>query len=89
MVDEDCVRAQARHIKSNLTEMDEVVDAYIVCLDEMLARVVKSGQTADALSAYRGFADQLKGNLAQIGEAVNTLAEEYLGDIDEADSYIF
>lgn len=89
IVDDEYIRQQASCLNAGLSELNSVIDRYIICLNNISAHSVREGATADALRVYTGYAKQLQDHLKVIGTNISCLADSYLTAIDDADQYLF
>lgn len=89
IVDESFVRESSQTIRQNLNELNSIIHAYLALLKAVMSRMIKEGETAEALGAFIEYAEKLQDQLVQIGEIVALVLCSYLEEIDSADSYLF
>lgn len=89
IVDEEYIREEAANIRNALVAMDVILNHYTKVLEDVCHDGIKDGPTADALKSFTFCAKTLKGKMDMTGRNIDSLMNNYLLAIDDADQYLF
>ena len=88
-IDDDYVKEMGKYISTSLNDLDVAYQEYISIMTSIKAEALMKGDTAEALEKFIGYAEFLKEKVSELGQTANKLADDYITDIDEIDSYLF
>lgn len=69
--------------------LDKEISQYIKILEQITADAAKAGRTTTRYQEYAGLVSGLQGQLANVGKTLNSIATEFVAQIDKADSYLY
>lgn len=69
--------------------LDEGIGEYIRILNTVTSEAAKEGHTTTRYQEYAGIVSGLKGQLAKLGNMLNTTANNFVADINAADGYLY
>lgn len=88
-IDDDYVNSQAEQIAEWAYDLQEGIDGYIGILNHILEDAIMEGETAEALSSFAGYVENLKDIVNDMGEEAKGMCLAFLSEVDEADSYLY
>lgn len=88
-IDDDYINNMAKKYASWSEELQEDVDSYLKIMDDILADSIIEGETAEALAEFLEYATSLNKIINSLGEECKAFCVNYLGEIDDADSYLY
>ena len=88
-VDDDYFKAMGMFYSERYEELQDGVDKYIEIMETIIENAIIEGDTAKALELFIDYAKNLSRIIKPLGEECNGLCVNYIGEIDEADSYLY
>lgn len=69
--------------------LEEEIGTYIKILNQVTTEAAKAGHTTTRYQEYAEIISGLQGQLSRLGTMLNTTANNFVSDIDTADSYLY
>lgn len=88
-IDDDYVNSQAEQITEWACDLQQGIDKYIGILNHILESAIMEGATADALTSFVEYVENLKDIVKDMGEEAKGMCLAFLSEVDEADSYLY
>lgn len=88
-IDDDYVNSQAEQIAGWACDLQQGIDKYISILNRILEDAIMEGATAEALTSFVGYVENLKDIVKDMGEEAKGMCLAFLSEIDAADSYLY
>lgn len=88
-IDDDYIKASAKLLQKKSEDLQNGVDNYLSILDGILSDAIMEGETADALNSFISYAKTLAGIIKSVGEECKVLCENFLQEVDIADSELY
>lgn len=89
IIDDDfCSDIGAYFVKKG-SEMDQIISDYISAVQAIRNTVIQEGKTADALDKYIELAKQMEDQIGKVSSSAQALVTRFLGDVDNADDFLF
>lgn len=89
IIDDDYCRAMGNYFVSQGQQIDQIVSEYVSILQDLRNNAIVSGDVANALSAYIGFASKLNKLVGNISVNAKKNVNGFLAKVDAADQYLF
>lgn len=89
VIDDDYVHKVGNGCKTRGVKLEEIIDSYIVILNEIKNEALIEGDISDALGAYIECVTLLNDQLRTLSENVKEICLGFITDVNEADSYLF
>lgn len=88
VIDEEFIK-RGKDIEEICDSIDQSVDTYLRIMKKVRSLALKNGATAEAFSTYVSYAENLKGVLTRIAQHNKKATDDFVKEIDRADSYLF
>lgn len=70
-------------------ELQKGIDSYILIMNTILSEAIIEGETAEALKEFVSYAKTLSGIIEPLGNECQNMCNNYLVEIDKADSELY
>lgn len=88
-IDDEYVKLMGTEFSEWSEALQGYVDRYLMILNNTLTDAIISGDTAESLKEFLGYAESLKEVIKTTGQECNGLVLNYLSEVDEADSFLY
>ena len=88
-IDDDYVNSQAEQIATWSSDLQTGIDKYTGILKNILEDAIIEGETAEALTSFVEYVENLKDIVRDMGEEAKGMCLAFLSEVDEADSYLY
>lgn len=88
-IDDDYVINAGENIKNWTAALQQNMNAYINILNDITTTGISAGDAHEALVAFKQYAEALRDAIDEMGEDINKMCNNFLSDINEADSYLY
>lgn len=86
--DDDCKKI-GQDYKDLTDKFNTYLDTYLGILDRVINNGIKSGKVHNNLVKFSESVTGLKGQINDLSDTAKGCAEDFVTDIDEADSYLY
>jgi len=89
VIDDEYVVGVGGHCKTRGRELEDILIEYIAILEEIRTEAILEGEIANALTDYIACVKLLRDRITAISNNIQTVTNNFVTDVDEADSYLF
>lgn len=89
IIDDDYVKSMGRFYRAMGNNIDQMIEDYILKLQEIKTSSIMEGDIAEALNSYITSAQALKEKAGDMGNEMKDLVNNFIADIDDADQFLF
>lgn len=89
IIDDEYIFAVGDDSKRRGIKLEEALEQYLEILKEIQTEALVEGNVAEALVAFAGCVELLKGQLEDISKTMYNRSYSFIQDINDADQYLF
>ncbi|MEE0931024.1 MAG: hypothetical protein UIM53_08490 [Acutalibacteraceae bacterium] len=89
IIDDNYVQEVGRKSSERGKMLEEILDSYVTILSEIETEAITSGEISQAVAAFRECVALLNDRLTTISNNVDTVADSFIIDVNDADEYLF
>lgn len=89
IIDDEYIFAVGDDSKRRGKKLEEALEQYLEILKEIQTEALVEGNVAEALVAFVGCVELLKGQLEDISKTMYNRSYSFIQDVNDADQYLF
>lgn len=89
IIDDEYIFAVGDDCKRRGIKLEEALEQYLEILKEIQTEALVEGNVAEALVAFIGCVELLKGQLEDISKTMYNRSYSFIQDVNDADQYLF
>lgn len=89
IIDDEYVSAVGYDCNQRGRKLEEVLEQYVAILKEIQEEALVEGDVSDALEAFVGCVELMKGSLRELSQTIEKRCSDFIQDVNDADQYLF
>lgn len=89
IIDDEYILAVGGDCNRRGIKLEETLEQYLEILKEIQTEALVEGNVAEALVAFVGCVELIKGQLENLSKSVDDRSNSFIQDVNDADQYLF